>query len=127
MGVKVREKIKGSGVWWIFIDHQGHRKSQKIGTKKVAKQVKLRIEAEIANRNFNLETNAPNFKPVADEWLDIIIGPTCSSTTYTRYNGILKNQILPDFKSRKIDSITRGEVKSLLLGIKADGYSRSQV
>jgi len=28
MGVKVREKPKGSGVWWIFIEHQGRRKAK---------------------------------------------------------------------------------------------------
>ena len=26
-GVKVREKRKGSGVWWVFINHDGKRKS----------------------------------------------------------------------------------------------------
>jgi len=31
MGVKVREKLKNSGIWWIFIDHQGRRKAKKIG------------------------------------------------------------------------------------------------
>ena len=31
MGVKVREKPKNSGNWWIFIDHQGRRKAKKIG------------------------------------------------------------------------------------------------
>lgn len=36
MGVKVREKPKGSGVWWIFINHHGRRKSKKVGSKKNA-------------------------------------------------------------------------------------------
>ena len=31
MGVKVKERPKGSGPWWIFIDHQGKRKAKKIG------------------------------------------------------------------------------------------------
>ncbi len=34
MGVTVREKVKGSGVWWVFISHQGKRKSKKIGRDK---------------------------------------------------------------------------------------------
>jgi integrase len=29
MGVKVREKPPGSGNYWIFINHQGRRKSKK--------------------------------------------------------------------------------------------------
>ena len=34
MGVRVREKVKGSGEWWIFIDHQGKRKAKKVGRDK---------------------------------------------------------------------------------------------
>ena len=28
MGVKVREKVQGSGIWWVFINHQGDRESK---------------------------------------------------------------------------------------------------
>ncbi len=31
MGVKVREKPKASGTYWVFINHNGKRKSKKIG------------------------------------------------------------------------------------------------
>ena len=31
MGVKVREKPKGSGVYWVFINHGGTRESKKVG------------------------------------------------------------------------------------------------
>ena len=34
MGVKVREKVKGSGEWWIFINHQGKRRSKKVAPRK---------------------------------------------------------------------------------------------
>jgi integrase len=44
MGVKVREKPKGSGNWWIFINHQGKRKSKKIGKDKcLAREVAKKI------------------------------------------------------------------------------------
>ena len=36
MAVKVRERIKGSGVWWIFIDHKGRRKAVKVGSESAA-------------------------------------------------------------------------------------------
>ncbi|MFC1831156.1 tyrosine-type recombinase/integrase [Thermodesulfobacteriota bacterium] len=39
MSVNVREKRKGSGVWWIFINHAGQRRSKQIGPK--AEAVKL--------------------------------------------------------------------------------------
>ena len=40
MGVKVREKIKGSGVWWVFVNHNRQRISKRVGSKKAALQVR---------------------------------------------------------------------------------------
>jgi integrase len=34
MGVKAKEKIHGSGVWWVFINHNGRRKSKMVGAEK---------------------------------------------------------------------------------------------
>lgn len=48
MGVIVREKKKGSGEWWVFINHKGKRRSQKVGSKKAANDVKWGVEARLA-------------------------------------------------------------------------------
>ena len=52
MGVKVREKIKGSGEWWVFINHQGRRKAKRVGVgrsgKKAAELAALKISARLA-------------------------------------------------------------------------------
>ena len=45
MAVIVKEKIKGSGEWWVFINHKGKRRSKKIGSKKAAIAVKREVEA----------------------------------------------------------------------------------
>lgn len=56
------KQIKGSGVWWVFINHQGRRKAKKVGSKKAAKEVAAKIEAKLASRDFDLETTrAPTF------------------------------------------------------------------
>jgi integrase len=34
MGVKVRERPHGSGIRWVYIDHQGKRKAKKVGHRK---------------------------------------------------------------------------------------------
>ena len=47
MGVKVREKVKGSGEWWVFINHQGKRRSKKVGDKRAANAVKKEVEARL--------------------------------------------------------------------------------
>jgi len=38
MGVKVKEKVEGSGVYWVFINHNGRRASKRVGTEKAAKR-----------------------------------------------------------------------------------------
>ena len=41
MGVKVREKDKDSGIYWIFINYKGKRTSRQIGTIKAANKVRI--------------------------------------------------------------------------------------
>ena len=47
MGVKIREKPKGSGIWWVRIRHNGRDKSKKIGDKKLAMEVAEKLHAKI--------------------------------------------------------------------------------
>jgi integrase len=47
MGVKVKEKVAGSGVFWVFINHKGKRKSKCIGSEKAALEFKSIIEAKL--------------------------------------------------------------------------------
>ena len=51
MAVKVRERPKGSGVYWIYIDHKNYRKAKKIGKdKRLALEVAKKIQAKLINR-----------------------------------------------------------------------------
>lgn len=59
MSVKVRERPKGSGMFWIFIDHQGKRKAKKIGKdKRLANEVAKKIEAKLVLNEFEFEKQA---------------------------------------------------------------------
>jgi integrase len=76
VGVKVREKVKGSGEWWLFIDHHGKRKSKKIGSKKVAHEAAKALEAKLALGDLGVldeETKTPLFKEYAELWLHTYI------------------------------------------------------
>ena len=48
MGVKVREKVKNSGEWWVFINHNGKRRSKKIGDKRNANTVARKVRQRLA-------------------------------------------------------------------------------
>jgi integrase len=61
MGVKVRERPKGSGEWWIYIDHQGRRKAKKIGkNKKLASEVARKVEAKLTLGDLDITEDKPN-------------------------------------------------------------------
>ena len=54
MAVIVREKKKGSGEWWVFINHNGKRRSKKVGSKKAATAVKREVEARLAKGDMGM-------------------------------------------------------------------------
>lgn len=120
MGVKVREKQKGSGVWWIFIDHQGRRKAKKIGKdKKVAEEIAKKIEAKLVLGEMNLERNdkttVPTFDLYAANWIGITVPATCKPSTESDYKGILKNHVMPVFGKTPVNEINKFMVKNFLL------------
>ena len=66
MGVKVREKTKGSGEWYIFIDYKNKRKAKKIGKdKKLAHEAANKIAAKLTLGQLDIleeEAVAPTLK-----------------------------------------------------------------
>ena len=132
MGVKVREKKKGSGVWWIFIDHQGRRKAKKIGKdKKVAENIAKKVEAKLALGDMGLVENktvtAATFEEYANTWKTLTVPATCKPSTVSDYKGILKNHVLPVFGKTTVNEINRFMVKRFLMKKITDGFASSTV
>ena len=48
MGVRIREKPKGSKIFWVFINHKKKRKAKRIGDKKAAELAAVQIRARLA-------------------------------------------------------------------------------
>jgi integrase len=132
MGVKVREKPIGSGIFWIFINHQGRRKSKKIGKdENLAMEVAKKIEAKLILGDIGLpfdeECKAPTFKEYAEKWRETYIKSLRRQSTYERYGDILKRYVYPKIGKRPIDEIKRSEIRDLLLKINSKGLSRSMI
>jgi len=129
MGVKVREKPKGSGIYWIFIHHKGKRKSKKVGDKDLANKVAKMIEAKLTLKEYDLDEKdqAPALKEYAEIWLEDYIKPLRRLTTYERYSDLLKRYVFPILGKRPIDEIKRSEIRKLLLGMHKRGLSRSMI
>jgi integrase len=131
MAVKVRERPKGSGTWWIFIDHQGKRKAKRIGKdKKLAHEVARKVEAKLTLGDLDIaqdKTQAPLFKDYSELWLNGYIKSLRRQSTFERYQDVLKRHINPTLGNRPIDEITRGEIRDLLLKLNRKGLSRSSI
>jgi integrase len=131
MAVKVRERPKGSGEWWLFIDHQGKRKAKRIGQdKKLAHEVARKVEAKLTLGDLGItedKPKAPLFRDYAELWLNGYIKSLRRQSTFERYQDVLKRHINPTLGNRPIDQITRGEIRDLLLKLNRKGLSRSSI
>jgi len=132
MGVKVREKKKGSGVWWIFIDHQGRRKAKKIGKdKKVAENIAIKIEAKLVLGDMGLmekkTATAATFEEYANTWMTFNVPATCKPSTEKDYRSILDNHVLPAFGKKSVSEIKRMMIKKFLMGKIKSGFAASTV
>ena len=125
MGVSIREKPKGSGEWWVFVNHRGTRKAKKIGKdKKLAREVAQKIEAKLILGDLDLEKSQlkiPTLGEYSQKWL-AFIKMNRRESTYERYDQVLRDHILPVFKKRSLDSITRGDIRDFLIS-KAEKFS----
>ena len=114
MGVKVKERPEGSGVYWIFINHQGTRKAKKIGTdEKIAYEVAEKIKARLVLGELNVEKinpTAPKFKEVSQLWL--ALPHDWKESTRANYTQYLEKRIFPEFKSVSVDKIHRRDLKA---------------
>ena len=131
MGVKVRERPKGSGIYWLFIDFEGKRKAKKVGTnKKLANDLAKQLEAKIVLGHFELgesdESELPTLKQYVFGWtdstgnknigwLDKYAKLALKSSTWTVYENLLKVHIIPEMGNLKLDEITPKLVGELIV------------
>jgi len=130
MGVKVKERPKGSGVWWIFIDHKGKRKAKKIGKdKRAALEVAKKIEAKLALGDFGFEepSPVPTFEEYSQVFLDGYSKLNHKKSTTDSYKCILEVHILPVFGKKRLDEITRKDIKDFIYEKQKADFSANTV
>jgi integrase len=130
MGVKIRQR--DDGAWWLFVDHQGHRKAKKIGVGKGAKQLAeaaaIKIRAKLLDGDlgvFEPAPDAPTFAEVYQEWVAKhaalrAVGPT----TLENYRSFAERHLLPAFGRHTITSIDVASIESFIETKRAGGSVR---
>jgi integrase len=139
MGVSVREKIKGSGEFWIFIRHEGDRAAQKVGDREAAQEIKGEILREIRTGRFDIaamknaraaerkeeKSSAPTLKDYFEKHLTKeYLESGVRQSTREAYEGAFNRHILPVLGDKPVDAITRADIKSFVGSLTRKKYER---
>jgi integrase len=127
MAVIVREKKKGSGEWWVFINHNKKRKSKKIGSKKAANSVAKEIEKRLARGDLGiLKEETPTIAKYGEQWL---YSPYHEWADGTRdnYGSAFTHHIKPALGKKRLDEIGRKEVKAFIGTLKRKDLSKGRI
>jgi len=129
MAVKVRERPKDSGIYWIFIDHQGKRKSKKVGRdKRLAQEAAKKIEAKLVLGELQIgktEAPCPTFMQYADKWHSL--PHDWKESTRELYCMNLRKHVYPVLGKIYLNEINRKEIKQLLDNLLISGLATSTV
>lgn len=112
MGVKIREKVQGSGEWWVYIYQNGQQISRKIGDKRLAKQVAYKLELQLAEGKLGIvaDITCPTFKNYAEIWLETQAKLSFKKSTYNGYRLIISRYLIPEFGTKRLSEITPQDV-----------------
>jgi integrase len=130
VGVKVRERVKGSGVWWVFVNHKRTRKAVRVGSKSAAKAVAVDIEKGLGTGKVNLNNGNVamfTFEDYAEKWMEQHIVANCKPGTADTTRKALDNHLLPAFGTFQLTDINREALRSYCATKKADGYASSTI
>ncbi len=121
MGVKVRERPKDSGTWWVFVDQRGLRKAKKCGPKKLANKV-----AEIMEANLKLgrplfgeeeKLPLPTLKQYYERFKETYMATTLKPSTFKSYELSFRVHILPALGDYRLDQIDRSKMEGFVAGL----------
>ena len=133
MGVTVRQKNKGRGQpWWVFIHLNGTIRSKKLGDKRAAEAVASAVRRKLKAGQLNLETVAkkntiPTFAEYSKCYMERYAKIALKRNTWKGYEAIFKQHLNPAWAEKRLDEITRANIKTLLLQKLELGYAPQTV
>ena len=124
MAVRVREKDKGSGEWWVFVAHRGQRKAKKVGDKRTADKVAAEIRRQLALGDFKLAPVGPTFEVLAEEWLaKYPLVHSIRPSTAENYLSFTRRHLIPFFGRTPVTDITSEAVENFIAAKRSAGGS----
>ncbi|MFA5864236.1 MAG: tyrosine-type recombinase/integrase [Phycisphaerae bacterium] len=133
MGVTIRQKTKGKGKpWWIFVSQNNRRWCKRLGDRRAAEAVASALRQKIKAGEFHIDEKArlnrtPEFSQYAQHYLESYAKSVCKYNTWYNYQIIIEKYLIPIWKGKHLDQITRGDVKQFLLQKQQEGLSPKTV
>jgi integrase len=128
MGVKIHKRC---GKWYVFANYRGRRKAKCVGrSRAVAEQIKRVLEAKLALGDVEIfapEDRVPIFDRYADKWMRDYARIECKTSTADGYEGVLRQYLRPRFGSKRLDQISRDDIKLLIGELISKELSRNTI
>ena len=125
MGAIVKEKVKGSGEWWVFINHKGMRKSKKCGPGARGKNLAEHL-AKLVESNLMLgrplmgkeeKPPTPTLAQYYERFKKTYMEATMKETTFDSYDSNFRVHILPVLGSYRLDQIDNMKMEDFVTGL----------
>ena len=118
MGVKVRQRPKNSGIWYLVIDHKGERRSKKVGpNKKKAEEIADIVRANLLLGKPLLKEDAPKV-PTLNEYYarfkERYMKTAIKESSYTIYESVFRVHTLPELGKLRLDQIDRDKIEDFI-------------
>ncbi len=130
MGVRVREKIEGSGIYWVFVAHQGRRTSRKVGDRKAAREAARKIQARLTLGKGAFGEKAKPPAPTLQQYFksfERAYRATLKPTTWSSYETSMRVHVLPKFGQLCLDNLTRVKMKEFIAELVEKGLARDSI
>lgn len=129
MGVKVREKVAGSGVWWLFVNHKGRRTSRRVGSLKAAEKAAEKIEAKLVLGEGveRAKRPAPTLVEFFERYRKTYLATATKAATRDIYRTAFDLHVLPELGARRIDEIQRSDVVDLIGKLVDKGLAKTTI
>ena len=130
MGVRVREKVEGSGIYWVFVAHQGRRTSRKVGDRKAAREAARKIQARLTLGKGAFGEKAKLPTPRLKDYFkrfETNYKSTLKPSSWLSYEGALRIHILPELGEYRLDEITKPMMKQLVVKMVEEGLAKDSI
>lgn len=132
MGVKVFQKVRGRGKpWWIIVRTNGTARTKKIGDRQAAEAVASELRRRLKTGELSLPTDEgkriPTFGEYGRKYVECYAKTSLKYSTYRGYETILRIHLLPELANKRLDQITRADIKAFLLRKQKDGMSTANI